>query len=610
MSKEATTKQVAKLPILTSLEALRAVPEAVKMLWQASKKHFLITVGSRIAQGLIPAAMAYIGKQIIDHLSRAEGLTTRLWLLIGLEFALVIVAALLLYLGSYAQAALREYTQQHIGRDLNEQAAKLDLEFFEMPGNYDTFAKAQQEFARGPLLLTMALLLALQQFSVVFGFIGVVLVSYPLLVPVLLLAALPTLLVAKDSGFMSFQSHDLTTPEGRRAAYLDDLLSEDTSAKELRLYQLAPKFLRDSFAYTQNVLQVRLGVELSKAKKFAFADVFAATVQYGALMFILIQAAQQRITIGDFVLLSAALQSVRRNLSGGFASLGAVLENSLFFSDLTQFLSLEPKIVTPTQPKFVPSPIKRGLKIENLSFAYPGADKAVFTNLTFELRAHEATALVGVNGAGKTTLVKLLTRLYDPQAGRITLDGTDIRDFSPDAYRQCFGVILQDFVKYQLSARENIELGRGADEPSKERLECAARNAQVEDLVRGLPEGWETLLGRQFHVRGQDLSTGQWQRIALARALYRDAPMLILDEPTAALDAETEAELFEAYRNLTKGKLSLLITHRFNTVRFVDRIIVLEHGGILEDGTHGELMQKHGRYFEMFSAQAKAYDMQ
>jgi ATP-binding cassette, subfamily B, bacterial len=161
-----------------------------------------------------------------------------------------------------------------------------------------------------------------------------------------------------------------------------------------------------------------------------------------------------------------------------------------------------------------------------------------------------------------------------------------------------------------LSARENIELGRGADEPSKERLECAARNAQVEDLVRGLPDGWETLLGRQFHVRGQDLSTGQWQRIALARALYRDAPMLILDEPTAALDAETEAELFEAYRSLTKGKLSLLITHRFNTVRFVDRIIVLEHGCILEDGTHGELMQKHGRYFEMFSAQAKAYEVQ
>lgn len=242
-----------------------------------------------------------------------------------------------------------------------------------------------------------------------------------------------------------------------------------------------------------------------------------------------------------------------------------------------------------------------------MTFTYPGADKPVFQNLTLELRAGETTALVGVNGAGKTTLVKLLTRLYDPQEGRITLDGVDIRDFDPDEYRRSLGVVLQDFTRYQLSARENIALGRVGETDEDARLHDAAQRSNALELIQGLPEGWDTLLGRQFHIRGQDLSGGQWQRIALARALYRDAPILLLDEPTAALDAETEAELFGKYRDLTRGKTTLLITHRFNTVRMADRIVLLEHGRILEDGTHAELLALGGRYAEMYEVQAEVY---
>ncbi|WP_161884001.1 ABC transporter ATP-binding protein [Deinococcus alpinitundrae] len=213
---------------------------------------------------------------------------------------------------------------------------------------------------------------------------------------------------------------------------------------------------------------------------------------------------------------------------------------------------------------------------------------------------------MGINGAGKTTLVKLLTRLYDPQEGRVTLDGTDLRDFDPSEYRAQIGVVLQDFTRYQLSARENITLGLIGANHREERLHQAAQQAGASALIEGLPDGWDTLLGRQFHVRGQDLSGGQWQRIALARALYRDAPVLLLDEPTAALDAETEAELFAKYRDLTRGKTTLLITHRFNTVRLADRIIVLEGGQVIEDGTHAELLRLGGRYTEMYAVQAGA----
>lgn len=291
------------------------------------------------------------------------------------------------------------------------------------------------------------------------------------------------------------------------------------------------------------------------------------------------------------------------------ASLGDLLENSLFFRDLHAFLEQRPRLLAPHEPRPVPQVPRIGLAFEGVTFSYPGAAKPVFEQLDLELRAGEATALVGVNGAGKTTLVKLLARLYDPQSGRVTLDGIDIREFDPGEYRAKLAVVLQDFERYQLSARENVGFGRAELPVDETKLRAAARAAGAGDLIAGLPEGWATLLGRQFHERGQDLSGGQWQRIALARALYRDAPILLLDEPTAALDSEAEAEIFRRYRELMLGRLSLLITHRFNTVRFADRIVVLDGGRVSEDGDHASLLRVGGRYAAMFEAQANAYRM-
>ena len=249
----------------------------------------------------------------------------------------------------------------------------------------------------------------------------------------------------------------------------------------------------------------------------------------------------------------------------------------------------------------------RGLSFENVTFGYPGSDTMIFRDFSLEFRAGETTALVGKNGAGKTTLIKLLTRLYDPLAGRILLDGADIREFDPDTYRQHIAVVLQDFTRYQLLARENISFSRLAEETDMSALERAAASAEALALIDNLPDKWDALLGRQFHVRGQDLSGGQWQRIALARALYRDAPMLILDEPTAALDAETEVALFSRFAALTRDRLAILISHRFNTVKTAERIVVLENGRVLEDGSHEALLAAGRVYASMFTQQANAY---
>jgi ATP-binding cassette subfamily B protein len=358
------------------------------------------------------------------------------------------------------------------------------------------------------------------------------------------------------------------------------------------------------------ILDARLKVIRRKARGFAAADALSVLVQHAALAFVVLQVARGRASLGDLTLLVAALAGVRSGLTQALASLGDLLENSLFFQDLTTFLAEKPRLVRPARPKPVPSAPRLGLRLEEVTFAYPGARDLMFDGLSLDLRSGQATALVGVNGSGKTTLVKLLARLYDPQDGRITLDGIDIREFDPREYRSRLAVVLQDFERYQLSARENVSHGRPEGPLEEPLLEQAARSAGALELIEGLPDGWETLLGRQFHVRGQDLSGGQWQKIALARALYRDAPVLLLDEPTAALDAEAEAELFRRYQDLMRGRLSLLITHRFNTVRFADRIVVLDGGRVAEDGTPEELLRQGGRYAAMFLAQADAYRME
>ncbi len=598
---------LASSPLRSGVQALGVLPQALALIREGAGQAFTWSAVALIVVGLVPAGMGLVARGLIDALVGGQGFTPHVMQLVALQFALAALG-----LGAQAaadswRAAMREYLQNHLRLKVAGHAATLDLAFFELPGNYDAFAKAQQDLGYRPFLMAYSVIFAAQQLATVLGFFLAVLAFQPLLAVALLLAALPTLFAAGKSGSESYSAYDLTTPEGRRAAYLEDLLTQDRSAKEVRLAGLAPGFLTQLAAHSGRVVAERLRVEQRRNARFAWAGVSGVLVEYAALAFVVWRVATGGASLGDLTLMVAALAGVRLGLSRGLAHLGEVYENSLFFQNLTGFLEQRPSVVAPADPEPLPPAGPHTLALEDVSFTYPGAERPVFEHLNLTLRARETTALVGVNGAGKTTLVKLLTRLYDPQGGRVTLDGVDLRAFDPDAYRRMLGVVLQDFARYQLSARENVALGRVGDADEDAELQSAAQRARALALIEGLPEGWDTLLGRQFHVRGQDLSGGQWQRIALARALYRDAPILLLDEPTAALDAETEAELFKDYRALTRGRTTLLITHRFNTVRLADRIVVLEGGRVIEDGTPADLLSRGGRYAEMYAVQAEGY---
>ncbi|GIW31270.1 MAG: HlyB/MsbA family ABC transporter [Meiothermus sp.] len=587
--------------------ALRVVPKALRLLREAGAGYLYVVFALTVLQGLLPPAMGLLGKLIVDHLASGSEATARLWVLVGAEGLLAAILAVAFHLSRVFQTVLRERLWQMLSIRVGQHASQLDLDFFEVPQNYDALTKANRELGFRPMMMALNLVTALQQTISVAGFVLVILAFQPLLVVALLVALIPALLVARDSGHITFASYDMTTADGRRAAYFDGLLMSDGAAKELRLFDLAPWLLAQRQAYAQRVIERRLQAAWATGKGFVMAAVVSAGAQYLALAFVAYQAVTGRITLGDFTMLATALVVVRQNLSQALANLGELLENSLFFGDLERFFNFRPKIATLSAPRPLPSFEGYGFTFEHVAFTYTGAPRPVFQNLSFELRAGEATALVGVNGAGKTTIVKLLTRLYEPERGRILLNGVDIREFPLEDYRAIFGVILQDFVRYHLTARENIQVAKVSAPPDLGRLEEAARQARADEVIKSLPLGWETMLGRQFDEQGQALSGGQWQRMALARALYRDAPVLILDEPTAALDAKAEAELFQAYRELTRGKTSLLITHRLNTVRMADRILVLEGGQIVEDGSHHELIQKRGHYYELFTTQAATY---
>ena len=597
----------AALPLRTGLQALRALPQALALVREGAGRDFALSAAALMVVGVVPAGVLLCAKLLVDELTRGTGWTPALLRLLAIQFTLVVVGVCAQAASDASRAAMREKLQAHLELKVAAHAATLDLAFFELPGNYDLFAKAREELGYRPFLMSYGLIFAAQRAAAVVGFFAAVLAFQPLLALVLAVAALPTLFAAGQSGSESFSNHDLQTPEGRRAAYLQQLLTTDLPAKEVRLYGLAPSFLASLAGQLARLVNTRLQVERRKHARFAWAGLGGVLVEYGALAFVVWRVATRQATLGDLTLMVGALPGVRLGLSQLLAQLGEVYENSLFFQHLLEFLGQSPSITAPPSPRPLPAAAAHTLGLEDVSFTYPGAERAVFEHLTLTLRAGETTALVGVNGAGKTTLVKLLTRLYDPQQGRVLLDGVDIRAFEPGAYRAALGAVLQDFTRYQLSARENIALGRVGEPDEERRLQDAAERASARPLIEGLPDGWETLLGRQFHVRGQELSGGQWQRIALARALYRDAPILLLDEPTAALDAETEAELFRNYRALTRGRTTLLITHRFNTVRMADRILVLEGGQVIEDGTHASLLARGGRYAQMYQVQADAY---
>jgi len=591
--------------------AFQMIPKALGLVWEATPRFATTNAILTVVQGVLPAITLYFSKAIVDGVIKAFQVQTRaqtqyVLTLVALWFGVQLLASLLQTVSQLVTSLQSDLLSNYISVRLMEKANALDLSYFENAQFYDKLENARREAGYRPSQMVTQLFGLLRSTVTLVSVIGVLASLSWWLVLLVVAVSIPSFIYqAKYSG----QFFTLLTgraPDQRRLNYLSYLLTTDSPVKELRIFGLHGTLLeryRQIFAkfYKENRdLTVR-----RTASQFALGAL--GTVVSGlTYIYVVLEVIAGHITVGGLTLYYQAFQQSQSQVSNILSGIGSTYENSLFLSNLFAFLAYAPELPVRADPLPVPTPIREGIVLDHVSFKYPGTEKWVLEDISFAIRPGETVALVGANGAGKTTLVKLLTRLYDPTEGRITIDGIDLRDFDPAALRSRVGVIFQDYVKYQLTAGENIGFGRIEAIADTGRIERSAVEAGAEAVIAALPQGYETPLGRWFQD-GQELSIGQWQKVALARAFMRDADLLILDEPTSSLDVRSEYEVFQAFGDLTEGKMAVLISHRFSTVRMAGRIVVIEDGRVIENGTHDELILHGGRYTELFDMQAASY---
>jgi ATP-binding cassette subfamily B protein len=604
-------------PALTVRErfsALKNLPEFLRLIWQTSPALTLGNVGLRLLRAALPVAMLYVGQLILDSvlaLSRAEyrpGLLMPVSGYVALEFGLAILSDALGRGVALLDSLLGDLFANQTSVRLMQHAAELDLDQFEDSAFYDKLERARRQTLSRTVL--MAQVLSQAQDAITMAFLAVGLVAFnPWLLLLLLVAVIPAFLGESHFNERSYSLVHGWTPERRELDYLRQTGASDETAKEVKIFGLS-QFLIDRFKLlSDEFYQQNKALVIKRASWGTFFAAVGAAGYYAAYVYIIMQAVYGRVSIGQLTFLAGSFGRMRGLLEGILSRFSSVAEGALYLQDFFDFFHLKPRIIRPDATQVVrpfPQPIQQGFVFENVGFKYRNAEKWALRNLSFQLRAGEKLALVGENGAGKTTLVKLLSRLYDPTEGRILLDGHDLREYDPAELRQEIGVIFQDFVRFQLPAGQNLAVGRIEEKENQPRIEQAAAQSLADSVIAKLPQGYDQMIGRRFNG-GVDLSGGEWQKIALGRAYMRDAQLLILDEPTAALDARAEYEVFQRFNELTKGKTAVLISHRFSTVRMADRILVVEHGKAVEIGSHEELLARGGRYAELFQLQAAGY---
>lgn len=601
-------------------KAMRNLPPFLRQVWQTSPALTLASLGLRIIRALLPVAMLYVGKLIIDtalHLSQhgagfpplnealSSGLLNPLLGLLALEFGLAIASDLLGRLVSYADALLSELFANATSVRLMEHAATLDLEDFEDPDLQDKLDRARRQ-TMGRMNLMSQLFGQVQDAITVVSLAVGLLVYAPWLIVLLALALVPAFIGESHFNAAGYSLNFLWTPERRQLDYLRQLGASVETAKEVKIFNLH-RFLVERYRRLSAALFL---ANRSLARRRAFWGTLLAALgtlgYYTAYAYIAWRTVRGDFSIGDLTFLAGSFLRLRQLLEGLLIGFSQVASQALYLDDLYSFFQIQPEIHSRADALPVPRPIQQGFVFENVGFRYPDAEQWAVRHLDFQLHAGEVLALVGENGAGKTTLVKLLARLYEPDEGRILLDGRDLRDYDLDDLRANLGVIFQDFVRYNLTAAENIGVGQVEAMADQARIADAARRGMAEEVIDALPGGYQQLIGRRFK-QGVDLSGGQWQKIAIARAWMRDAQVMILDEPTAALDARAEFEVFQRFRELAEQRTAVLISHRFSSVRMADRILVLAEGRLEASGTHAELMAQGGRYAELFELQAAGY---
>ncbi len=592
-----------------NLKAFQNIPKLFRLIWTSGPVLFLINILCRLLKSSLPLALLYVGKLIIDEIIHLTSTDSQDWEyllgLVGLEVGLAILSDLLNRGINLADALLGDLFANDISVRIMRHASRMDLAQFENPLFYDKLERARRQTSNRVMLMSL-ILTQIQDFvTILFLGIGLVLFN-PWLILVLIITLVPSFI---NENYYNRSNYSLThswTSERRELDYLRYIGASDETAKEVKIFGLSD-FITDKFKILSHeyYLANRSLVIMRNVWGFVF-NTLGNLGYYAAYLVIIWQTVQKILSIGDLTFLSGSFNRMQGLLQGIFSRFSAIAQNVLYLQDLFDFLELKPLIFSTEESIPFPEKIKEGFTFEKVGFKYPNSEIWAIRGVSFTLKAGEKLALVGENGAGKTTLTKLLARLYEPDEGRILLDGKDIRTFNLEDYRKAVGVIFQDFVRFQFNAKTNIAIGRIEWQEEDAKILEAAQQSLAHGVIDKLPEKYEQMLGRKF-LGGTDLSGGEWQKVALGRAYMRDAQLIILDEPTAALDARAEYEVFERFTELTKGKTAVLISHRFSTVRIADRILVLKNGEMAELGSHEELLAKEGLYAELFNLQAEGY---
>jgi len=590
------------------VHALRNIPPVLRIVWASGPRVISAGIALRLLAALIPLAMLSVSRAIIDDVvatTHARPLPSGFWWLVALEFALAIAGAVLSRGIGFCDSLFADRFTRHVSIRVMEHASRLDLANYEDPAFYDKLERARVQ-ATDRIAMIQATGMMLQQAIIVATLSASILVFSPWLLLAMILCLVPAFLGESHFAFLGYSLNFRQTPLRRQLDYLRVLGASKESAKELKLFGLH-SFLVERYSGLSNEIYEQ-NVELAghRFRAGAWLSLLSTSGYYGAYAYVIYRTVTGQISVGTMTFLAGAIAAASTNIQNIFATFSSIADQSLFLTDLLDFFAVQPQIRSLPDALPAPRPIRAGFELRDVTFSYPGNTRMVLDHLSFRLAPGERVALIGENGQGKTTLVKLLTRLYDPTGGRILLDGVDLREYSIEDLRHEIAVIFQDYMRYEMTAGDNIAMGRIEQRGEAEKLRQAACKSMADAVITRLPGSYRQMLGRRFDG-GVDLSGGEWQKVALARAYLRDAQLLILDEPTASLDARSEHQVFQRFTDLTDGKMALLISHRFSTVRMADRIVVLENGKIVEEGSHSQLVSLDGLYREMFELQAASY---
>ena len=592
---------------------MRNTPQAFRLVWAASRREALGGIALTLVAAALPAAQAWTAKLIIDAVVIASqyGMEPMAGLrfvapYLALEFGLLLTSSVTSQVRSLLDRILQMQLSNHVNSLIISKAIGLDLRFFEDPVFYDTMQNARRQADVSALSIVNSTLQMVQQTITLASLLALLVRFSPWLVVIVLVTAVPTFLSQSQYAERAFRTVTRRAPESRLLNYLEMLLTGIEGVKEIKLFGLGKPLLQRYQALYTRFYQEDSAIAKRRTAAGVAWGLLSNLAYYGSYAWIVLRTVARLITLGDMTMYLALFRQSQSSFRSLLDSLNRLYESNLYLDNLMTYLALEPLLVSPPAGLPAPEPMRHGIEFRHVSFRYPGAEEDVLRDVNLHIYPGERIALVGLNGAGKTTLIKLLTRLYDPTEGQVLLDGVDLREYDLESLQQRFGVIFQDFVRYQFTVRENIGFGQVDALDDERRITGAAADGGAAELVASLPQGFDTMLGRRWE-KGKELSGGEWQKIALARAFMRKADVLVLDEPTSALDAEAEYDVFRRFAELMQGRTAVLISHRFSTVRMADRIVVLSSGKIVESGSHAELMRMDGLYARLFNLQASGY---